>query len=88
MIKLSLLLAWMKRIFGTRERAWKSYLRFLLERFGVLFLFYCNYDVKDLSIPSQFYCTLLQWWSESRDDFNTSKEWKFIVWNKEIRVNR
>ena len=54
MIKLSLLLAWMKRIFGTREGAWKSYLRFLLELFGVLFLFYCSYDVKDLSIPSQF----------------------------------
>ena len=52
MIKLSLLLAWMKKI--SREGAWKSYLRFLLELFGVLFLFYCNYDVKDLSIPSQF----------------------------------
>ena len=67
MIKLSLLLAWMKRIFGTREGAWKSYLRFLLELFGVLFLFYCNYDVKDLSIPSQFIPVYLNggqnsWW--------------------------
>ena len=61
---------------------------FLLERFGGLFLFYCNYDVKYLSIPSQFYSSLLQWWSEFRDDFDKRKEWKFIVWNKkEIRVN-
>ena len=87
MIK-SLRLAWMKRIFGTSEGAWKSYLRFSLERFGGLFLFYCNYDVKDLSISSQFYSGLLQWWSEFRDNFGTRKEWKFILWNnKEIRVN-
>ena len=87
MIK-SLRLAWMKRIFGTSEGAWKRYLCFLLERFGGLFLFYCNYDVKDLSISSQFYSDLLHWWSEFRCDFDTRKEWKFIVWNnKEIRVN-
>ena len=58
MIK-SLRLAWMKRIFGTSEGAWKS-LRFSLERFGGFFLFYCNYDVKDLYISRQFYSGLLQ----------------------------
>ena len=65
MIK-SLRLAWMKRIFGTSEGAWKSYLSFSLERFGCFF-FYCNYDVKDLYISCQFYSGLLQWWSEFRN---------------------
>ena len=36
MIK-SLLLAWMKRIFGTNNGVWKNCLQYLLERFGGLF---------------------------------------------------
>ena len=62
MIK-SLRLAWMKRIFGKNDGAWKSYLRFSLQFFVGLFLFYCNYDIKDHSKPSLFYSELLQWWS-------------------------
>ena len=60
MIK-SLRQAWLKRIFGKNDGAWKSYLRISLQHFGGLFLFYCNYDIKDHSIPSLFYSELLQW---------------------------
>ena len=28
------------------------------------FLFYCNYDIKEIHIPSKFYPEILQWWSE------------------------
>ena len=77
MIK-SLRLTWLKRIFGKNDGAWKSYLRVSLQHFGGLFLFYCNYDLKDHSIPSLFYCELLQWWSEVRDCVDSGKEWQFI----------
>ena len=53
MIK-SLRLAWLKRIFGENDGAWKSYLRVSLKRYGGLFLFYCNYDIKDHHVPSLF----------------------------------
>ena len=87
MIK-SLRLAWLKRIFGENDGAWKSYLRVSLKRYGGLFLFYCNYDIKDHHVPSLFHSELLQWWSEFRDSYDTKKEWQHIVWNnKEIRIN-
>ena len=57
----SLRLAGLKRIFGTKNKAWKTYLQHLLQRFGRLFLFHCNYNVKDCSTSSQFYSELLQW---------------------------
>ena len=60
MIK-SLRLAWLKRIFRVNDGAWKDYIRHQLKRFGGLFLFHCNYNVKDHSIPSQFYAEMLQW---------------------------
>ena len=52
----SLRLAWLKRIFQCNNGAWRSFLRFsLLEPFGGLFLFHCNYDIFPLnSIPSYF----------------------------------
>ena len=60
MIK-SLRLAWLKRIFGENDGAWKSYLpTTLLKRHGGLLLFYCNYDIKDYFVPSLFYSELLQ----------------------------
>ena len=46
MIK-SLRLAWLKRIFSVKDGAWKDYIRHQLKRFGGLFLFHCNYNVKD-----------------------------------------
>ena len=67
----SLRLAWLKRIFGENDGAWKSYLRVSLKRYGGLFLFYCNYDIKDYHVSSLFYSELLQWWSEFRDVHDT-----------------
>ena len=87
MIK-SLRLAWLKRIFSSNRGTWKSYLRHLLANYGGLFLFNCNFDVKDLSIHSQFYTELLQWWSDFRKDFASNKDWNSVIWNnKEIRVS-
>ena len=53
----SLQLAWLKRIFQCNNGAWKSFLRFSLEPFGGLFLFHCNYDIKEIHtcISSKFY---------------------------------
>ena len=87
MIK-SLRLAWLKRIFSSNRGTWKSYLRHLLAKYGGLFLFNCNFDVKDLLIHSQFYTELLQWWSDFREDFASNKDWNSVIWNnKEIRVS-
>ena len=48
--------------------------------------FCCN--IKDLSIRSQFYKDLLEWWSEFREIFAEEKDWRFIIWNnKEIRLD-
>ena len=70
----SLRLAWIKRIFGANDGTWKSYLRHLLYRCGGLFLFHCNYDVKDIPITSQFYSELLKWWSDFREEFDSERE--------------
>ena len=81
-------LAWIKRTFEAYDSTWKSYLRHLLNRFGGLFLFHCNYDVKDIPITSQFYSELLKWWSDFREEFDTERDRQNIVWNnKEIRIN-
>ena len=60
----SLRLTWLKRIFGVNDGAWKDYLRHQLKRCRGLFLFHCNYNVKDHPIPLQFYAEMLQWWPE------------------------
>jgi len=73
MIK-SFRLAWLKRIFSTNAGTWKKCLTHLLKESGGLLLFSCKYDVKDLSINSQFYMKLLLWWSKFRDDFATKKD--------------
>ena len=87
MIK-SLRLAWLKRIFSVNDGAWKDYIRHQLKRYGGLFLFPCNYNVKDHPIPSQFYAEMLQWWAEFRDEFSTEKDWQGIIWNnKDVRIN-
>ena len=51
----SLQLAWLKRIFGENDGAWKSYLRVSLKHYRGLFLFYCSYNIKDHHVPSLFY---------------------------------
>jgi len=60
MIK-SLRLAWLKRIFNVNDAAWKGCIRHQLKRFGGLFVFHCNYNIKDHPIPSQIYAEMLQW---------------------------
>ena len=87
----SLRLAWFKRIFGINDGAWKDYLRHQLinKRFGGLFLFHCNYNVKDHPIPSQFYTEIFKWWAEFRDMFSTEKCWHSIIWNnQDVHINK
>ena len=76
MIK-SLRLAILSSNWGT----WKSYLCHLLAKYRGLFLFNCNFNVKDFSIHSQFYTERLQWWSDFRQDFASNKDWNSITWN-------
>ena len=57
-------LAWLGRIFSEGSSPWKAYINCLLEDFGRVFLFSCNYDVKDCKIISTFYRDLLQWWAD------------------------
>ena len=84
----SLRLAWIKIILGANDGTWKSYLGHLLNRFGGLFLFHCNYVVKDIPITSQFYSELPKWSSDFREEFDTERNRQNIVWNnKEIRIN-
>ena len=82
----SLRLTWLKIICGENDGACKSYIRHILKQSGGFFLFRCNYDV--ITIRSQFYTELLQWWSEFRIEFDAEKDWKNIIWNnKGIRIN-
>ena len=84
----SLRLAWLKRIFSENDGTWKNYLLHLLKSFGGYFLFHCNYNVKDLTISSQFYTELLQWWADFREEFSAEKPWQNIIWNnKDIRID-
>ena len=62
-------------------------MRHQLKNVGRLFLFHCNYDIKDVVISSQFYSEVLQWWSEFREDFSSEKLYQNVTWNnKDIRV--
>ena len=87
MIK-SLRLAWLKRILGDNSGAWKNYLEYVLKETGGLVLFICNYNVKDLTISSQFYMELFKWWSEFRKDNAVETNWLYQIWNnQEIIIN-
>ena len=83
----SLRLAWLKRIFSENDGTWKNYLHHILKCFGGSFEFHCNYNIKDLTISSQFYTELLQW-ADFRDEFSADKPWQNIIWNnKDIRID-
>ena len=87
MIK-SLRLAWLNRIFGDNSGTSKNYLEYLLKETGGLVLFNCNYNVKDLTISSQFYMELLKLWSEFWKDNAVETNWLYWIWNnQEIRIN-
>ena len=76
------------RIFSVKDGAWKDYIRHQLKRFGGVFLFHWNYNVKDHPISSQFYAEMLQWWAEFRVGFSAEKYWQSIIWNnKDVRIN-
>ena len=92
----SIRLAWLRRIFNGMNGPRKSVLQHLLGPFGgfffcffFLFVFFaCNYNISDLTIPSQFYYELLSWWSEFGQTFATEKDWTNIIWNNcEIRID-
>ena len=71
-----------------KNGTWKNYLRHQLKYIGGLFLFHCNFDIKDVFISSEFYSELLQWWSEFQEDLSSEKLHQDIIWNKkDIRVN-
>ena len=84
----SLRLSWLRRIFDTNDGTWKNYIGHLLKHSGGLFLFHCNYDVRDHPISSQFYLELLQWWAEFREEFSSENCCHNIIWNnKDVRIN-
>ena len=64
----SLRLGWLQRIFNDSSATWKRYFLYLLEHVGGIFFFSCNFDFKDLNLPSAFYY-FLPWWLEFRDTF-------------------
>ena len=71
----ALRLSWLKRII---DDSCSSH--------GGLFVFNCNYAANKLNI-SNFYYELLLWWSELRDLVDCDGEYRFIIWNKEIKVD-
>ena len=82
-------LAWLNRIFSGGSSPWKAYIKYLLEDFGGVFLFSCNYDVKDCKVTSTFYRELLQWWADLRITFSTRPSISYnIIWNnKDIKID-
>lgn len=79
----------MGRIFSEGSSPWKAYITYLLADFGGVFLFSCNYDVKDCKINSTFYRELLQWWADLRTAFSTKQSISYnITWNnKDIKID-
>ena len=58
---------------------WKSYLHYLLDNEGGLFLFQCNYDVNQISISATFHQDLLMWWSNIRETLDLNNVYKCII---------
>ena len=63
----SLRLAWLKRIFGINNGAWKCYLFNLLERCGGPLFSHCNHDIKkhkkhNMSIYIPHISHMVSWW--------------------------
>ena len=81
----SLRLAWLGRIFFPGSAPWKAYINHLLENYGGIFLFSCNYDVKNYNIDSAFYSEFLQWWADFRNVFSTKPLIsESIIWNSRL----
>ena len=85
----SLRLDWPKRAFWRNSGAWKKVLEYLLKETGGMVIFKCNYNVKDLTICSQFYMELLKCWSELRKHNAVKTNWLYKIRNnQEIRETR
>ena len=81
-------LAWITRFFREESYPSKAYLLYLLKDFGGDFFLYCNYNINDYNICSDFYKEMLLWWSDLRAKYDTSSSYKFVIWNNhEVRVN-
>ena len=67
----------------------KAFVNHLLKKFGGIFLFKCNYDVKEYNINSIFYKELLRWWADFRTEFSTKPPIsECIIWkNKNIKID-
>ena len=85
----SLRSAWLGRIFAKGSSPWKSFMNYLRKDFGGIFLFRCNYDVKDYDINSTFYKELFQRWADFRADFSSTPPIsESIIWNnKNIKID-
>ena len=62
-------LSWLKKIFNENNGTWKNYLCHQLKYVGGLFLFHCNYDIKDIVISSKCYSELLHGGQSSEKTF-------------------
>ena len=72
-------------IFSPGSALWKAYINHLLENYGGIFLFSCNYDVKDYNIHSTFYSEFLQWWANFGSVFSTKPLIsESIIWNNKL----
>ena len=81
MIK-ALRLSWLMRITDEDSSGfWTSYLNYLLDNEGGLFLLQCNYDVNQINISSTFYQDLLVWWSNIREIIDPNNGYKYVIWN-------
>lgn len=66
----ALRLSWLKRIVDPAYSGfWKSYLDYLLQNKGGLFLIQYNYDINLTTISGTFYRELLKWWSNMANNF-------------------
>ena len=84
----SLRLSWLKRIFSENNGTWKNYLCHQLKNVGGLFLFHCNYDIKDIVALQNFILNYFNGSQSSEKTFLQEKLYKTIIWNnKDIRVN-
>ena len=88
MIK-ALRLSWLKRIVDPDYSGfWKSYLNYLLQNEGGLFLVQCNYEINQVTLPTTFYRELLEWWEKVREIEDPDNIYKYVLWNnKEIKID-
>ena len=75
--------------FSSGSIPWKAYINHLLRDYGEMFLFGCNYDIKEYKINSTFYHELLHWWADFRKDFSTKPSTsECVIWdNKLIKID-